>query len=58
MREEKNYYPSGVQLAQHDRGQSHFRRAAFASQLKSRVGLALDEASALRINLNIDGVSV
>ncbi len=46
---------SGVQLAQHDRDQFHFRRAAFASQLKSRVGLALAKAAALRINLNIDG---
>ena len=33
----------------------HFRRAAFAQQLKSEVGLALAKAAALRINLNIDG---
>jgi hypothetical protein len=46
---------SGVQLAQHDRVQFHFRRTAFASQLKSRVGLALAKAAALRINLNIHG---
>jgi hypothetical protein len=32
---------SGVQLAQTDRGQFHFRRAAFSARLKSRVGLAL-----------------
>ena len=49
---------SGVQLAQHDRGQLHFRCAAFASQLKSRVGLALAKAAALRINLNIDGAPI
>ena len=35
----------------------HFRRAAFDSQLKSRVGLALAKAEALRINLKIDGVT-
>jgi hypothetical protein len=46
---------SGVQSAQSDRGQFHFRRAAFSQHLKSKVGLALAKASALRINLNIDG---
>ena len=54
---------SGVQLAQHDRDQFHFRRAAFAlcclllidQQLKNRVGLALAKAAALRITLNLDG---
>jgi hypothetical protein len=45
---------SGVQLAQHDRDQFHFRRAAFASHLKSRVGLAVAKSTVLRINLNID----
>jgi hypothetical protein len=45
---------SGVKLAQHDRGQFHFRRAAFSSQLKSRVGLSLSQAAALRITLNLD----
>ena len=49
---------SGIQLAQHDRGQFHFRRAAFASQLKSRVGLALAKAAALRITLNLDGAPI
>jgi hypothetical protein len=50
---------SGVQLAQtNPSGQLfHFRRAAFAQQLKSRVGLALVKATALRINLNLDGAS-
>ncbi len=46
---------SGVQLAQSDRGQFHFRRAAFSSQIKSRVGNILAKAAALRITLNIDG---
>ena len=32
---------SGVQLAQTDRDQFHFHRAAFSSQLKSKVGLVL-----------------
>ncbi len=47
---------SGVQLAQtNPSGQFHFRRAAFASILKSRVGNILAKAAALRINLNLDG---
>ena len=49
---------SGVQLAQQDRGQFHYRRAAFLQQLKIRVGLALAKTAALRINLNIDGASI
>ena len=48
---------SGVQLAQTDRGQFHFRRAAFSSQLKSEVGNILAKAAALRITLNTDGAS-
>jgi hypothetical protein len=50
---------SGVQLAQtNPSGQFHFRRAAFASMLKSRVGNILAKAEALRINLNLDGASI
>ena len=49
---------SGVQLAQTDRGLFHFRHEAFAQQLKSRVGLALAKAAALRITLNIDGAPI
>jgi hypothetical protein len=49
---------SGVQLAQTDRGQFHFRRAAFSAQLKSRVGLALAKVPALRITLNLDGAPI
>ena len=43
---------SGVQLAE---TKFHFRRAAFSSQLKSKVGHILAKPAALRINLNIDG---
>ena len=49
---------SGVQLAQHDRGQYHFRRAAVSAQLKAKVGSTLAKAAALRINLNIDGAPI
>jgi hypothetical protein len=49
---------SGVQLAQTDRGQFHSRRAAFASQLKSRVDLALAKSVVLRITLNLDGTTI
>ncbi len=51
---------SGVQLAQTDRGQFHFRRAVFSSQLKSRVGLVLgcSFTCSLRVNLNIDGAPI
>ena len=48
---------SGVQLAQTNCGLFHYRRAAFSSMLKSRVGNILAKAAALRINLNL-GVSV
>ncbi len=46
---------SGVQLAQSNRGQFHYRRAVFSSQLKSKIGNILAKSAALRINLNIDG---
>ena len=49
---------SGVQLAQSDRGQFHYRSAAFSSQLKSKVGNILAKAAALRITLNIDGAPI
>jgi hypothetical protein len=52
---------SGVQLAQTTSGLFHFRlyrRAAFSSQLKVRVGNILAKAAALCINLNIDGASI
>jgi hypothetical protein len=40
---------SGFQLAKHNRGQCHFRSAAFSSQLEAMVGGALARASALRV---------
>ncbi len=49
---------SGVQLAQFTSGQFHFRRAAFSPMLKSKVGLALAKAAALRIDLNLDGAPI
>ena len=49
---------SGVQLAQSDRGRFHYKRAAFSSQLRSKVGNILAKAAALRIILNIDGAPV
>ena len=36
----------------------HFRRAAFLQQLKSKVGLALAKAAALRVVLNLDGAPI
>jgi hypothetical protein len=49
---------SGVQLAQSTSGLFHFRRAAFSSQLKAKVGNTLAKAAALRITLNIDGAPI
>jgi hypothetical protein len=45
----------GVDLAQTHQDLFHFRRTAFYSQLKSKVGNILAKATALRINLNIHG---
>ena len=42
---------SGFQLAEHNRGQCHFRSAAFSSQLEAMVGGALARASVLRVGL-------
>ena len=50
---------SGVQSAQSTSGGFfHFRRAAFLQQLKSKVGLALAKAAALRVVLNLDGAPI
>ncbi len=49
---------SGVQLAQTDRDQFHFHRVVFSSHLKSRVDMTLTKVVVLRVNLNIDGVSI
>jgi hypothetical protein len=35
-----------------------FKRAAFLQSLKSKVGLAVSKAAALRINLNIQGCGI
>jgi hypothetical protein len=51
---------SGVQSAQSNLGASYFhlRRAAVSSLLKSRVGNIIAKASALRVNLNLDGAPI
>ena len=49
---------SGVQLAQSTSGLFHYRRAAFSSQFKAKVGSTLTKAAALWITLNIDGESI
>jgi hypothetical protein len=49
---------SGVQLAQTNCGMFHYRREAFSVQLKSKVGLALAKAAALRITINLDGAPI
>jgi hypothetical protein len=50
---------SGVQLVQtHPGGQFHFRRAAFLTDLKNKVGLDLANAAAFRINLKLDGAPI
>jgi hypothetical protein len=49
---------SEVQLAQTDRGIFHYRRVAFSSMLKSRVGNILTKTAALRVTINLDGVSI
>ena len=46
---------SGVQVAQHARDQFHYCRAAFSSQLKSKIANILGKVAALRITLNTDG---
>ncbi len=49
---------SGVQLAQTHRDMFHFHRAAFSSLLKVKCGNILAKASALRVNLNLDGAPI
>ncbi len=58
MTEKRKKCREHIQLAQSDRGQFHIRRAAFAQQLKNRVGLALAKAAALRITLNLYGAPI
>ena len=50
---------SGVQPAQYTCGGIFtFKRAAFLSQLKAKVGSTLAKAAALRVNLNIDDAPI
>ena len=46
---------SGVQVAQSDGDQFHYKHVALLAQIKSRVSLTLAKASDLRITLNLDG---
>jgi hypothetical protein len=49
---------SGLQLAQNDRGQFHFRRVVFSLHLKERVGNILGKSTVLRITLKLDGAPI
>jgi hypothetical protein len=49
---------SGVKHAQHNQDQFRFCCAAFYSLLKSKVGNILVKATALGINLNVDGAPI
>jgi hypothetical protein len=51
------FVASGIQSAQ-STSVFHFRRAAFLSGLKSKVGLALSKAAVLRVVLNLDGAPI
>jgi hypothetical protein len=46
------------QLAHSTSGLFYFRRAAFSTQLKAKVGSTLAKAAALRVKLNIDGAPI
>ena len=44
---------------QHNRGGIFtFKRVAFLTQLKAKIGSSLDKAAAMRVNLNIDGTPI
>ncbi len=51
---------SGFQLAEHNRGQCHFRSAAFSSQLEGMVGggLTRDSVSKLLVGLGVGGTTI
>jgi hypothetical protein len=49
---------SGVLLTQLDRGFFHYPRVVVSTQIKNKVGLVLDKATALRITLNLDGLPI
>ena len=46
------------QLAQSTSGLYHYKRAAFSSQLRAKVGNILTKVAALRITLNVDDAPV
>jgi hypothetical protein len=51
---------SGVQSTQSNLGDTyfHFRRTVVLNQFKSKCGLLLAKASALRVTLNLDGTPI
>ena len=50
---------SGVQPVQHTSGGIFdFKRVAFLTQLKAKVGSSLDKTADIRVNLNIDGAPI
>ena len=49
---------SGVEHVQHNQDQMRFRRAAFYSQLKAKVGNILAKVTTLCLNLNIDDAPI
>ena len=50
---------SGVQPVQHTSGGIFtFKRAAFLTQLKAKVGSSLAKAAVMSVNLNIDGAPI
>ena len=49
---------SGVHHVQSNRGQFHFKRAVFFSQVKVKVDLVLVKTADLRITLKIDDVDI
>ena len=53
-RETEDYFAFMGTPAQPDQDQFRFRRAAFYSSLKSKVGLIAAKAAALRVNMNTD----
>ena len=57
-RETEDYFAFMGTPAQPDQDQFRFRRAAFYSSLKSKVGLIAAKAAALRINMNTDSCLV
>jgi hypothetical protein len=49
---------SRVQVPKPNRGLFHFRRAAFLTTLKAKVGSTLAKVAALRIDINVDGTPI